>query len=149
VPGTAVYLTSDPSIVPSALFHNLKHFKVMHARTAFLNVVNEDVPRIEPEHRMQVAELASGVFSITLRFGFREEPDISAALADAAQHGIELDPMTTTYFVARSTHRRWSRRTRGLALCDLFLDDAAIRKRRQLLQFARESRGRAWTQVML
>ena len=103
VPGTAVYLTSDPSIVPSALFHNLKHFKVMHARTAFLNVVNEDVPRIEPEHRMQVAELASGVFSITLRFGFREEPDISAALADAAQHGIELDPMTTTYFVARST----------------------------------------------
>ena len=28
--GTAVYLTSEPSLVPSALFHNLKHYKVMH-----------------------------------------------------------------------------------------------------------------------
>jgi KUP system potassium uptake protein len=103
VAGTAVYLTSDPSMVPSALFHNLKHFKVMHARTAFLNVVNEDVPRIESEHRMQVGEIAPGIFSITLHFGFREEPDVSAALADAAHFGIELNPMTTTYFVARST----------------------------------------------
>ncbi|MEN9453117.1 MAG: hypothetical protein RLZZ369_2176, partial [Pseudomonadota bacterium] len=35
VEGTAVYLTSDQTIVPSALFHNLKHYKVMHAQTVF------------------------------------------------------------------------------------------------------------------
>ena len=32
VSGTAVYLTSEPTLVPSALFHNLKHYKVI-ART--------------------------------------------------------------------------------------------------------------------
>ena len=47
VAGTAVYLTADPTMVPSALFHNLKHFKVLHERTLFLHVVTADVPYIE------------------------------------------------------------------------------------------------------
>lgn len=103
VAGTAVYLTSDPTLVPSALFHNLKHFKVMHARTVFLNVVNENVPRIDPAQRMQVAELAAGVYSMAVRFGFREEPDLTRAMESAEDHGLDLDPMTTTFFVARAT----------------------------------------------
>ena len=103
VAGTAVYLTSDPTLVPSALFHNLKHFKVMHERTIFLNVVNEDVPRIDPSQRMQLSQLADGVFGMAVRFGFREEPDLTHALEGAADFGIELDTMTTTFFVARST----------------------------------------------
>ncbi len=44
VPGTAVYLTSDTELVPSALFHTLKHFKVMHEQIGFLHIVTEDVP---------------------------------------------------------------------------------------------------------
>ena len=103
VAGTAVYLTSDPTLVPSALFHNLKHFKVMHARTIFLNVINEDVPRIDPTQRMKVTELTAGVYSMTVRFGFREEPDLTQTLESAANFGIDLESMSTTYFVARST----------------------------------------------
>jgi len=103
VAGTAVYLTSDPTLVPSALFHNLKHFKVMHEYTVFLNVVNEDVPYIVPTQRMQVTEIAAGVYRLAVRFGFREEPDLSRALESAADHGLDLDPMTTSFFVARST----------------------------------------------
>ncbi len=103
VAGTAVYLTSDPTLVPSALFHNLKHFKVMHERTIFLNVVNEDVPHIDPAQRMQFSELATGVYGMAVHFGFREEPDLTRALEGAADFGIELDAMSTTYFVARST----------------------------------------------
>jgi KUP system potassium uptake protein len=103
VPGTAVYLTSDPTLVPSALFHNLKHFKVMHERMVFLNVVNEDVPRIDPALRIRLVELAPGIYRMAVRFGFREEPDLVRALAGAKDLGIDLDEMTTTYFVARST----------------------------------------------
>ena len=29
-PGTAVFLTSDPDVAPSALLHNLKHNNVLH-----------------------------------------------------------------------------------------------------------------------
>jgi KUP system potassium uptake protein len=103
IAGTAVYLTSDPTIVPSALFHNLKHFKVMHERTVFLNVRIEDAPRISPAERLEVACPVPGVWQVTLRFGFREEPDIPAALAEALGPGLPLEPLATTYFVARSS----------------------------------------------
>jgi KUP system potassium uptake protein len=101
--GTAVYLTSDPDMVPSALFHNLKHYRVLHERNVFLHVINEDVPRVAPDQRLQVVELAPGFHSVDVHFGFREEPDVPLALEDASRHGLDLDPMTTTFFVARST----------------------------------------------
>jgi KUP system potassium uptake protein len=102
VSGTAIYLTADPSIVPSALFHNLKHFKVLHEQTLFLHVVTADVPYIEPEQRLKVALLAPGMYNIALHFGFRQEVDVPAALKGLAAHGVELEPMCTTFFIARS-----------------------------------------------
>jgi len=102
VPGTAVYLTADPTMVPSALFHNLKHFKVLHEQTLFLHVVTADVPYIERKHRLQVSQLAPGMYNVALHFGFRQEVDIPAALEDLKAHGIELEPMSTTFFIARS-----------------------------------------------
>ncbi|NTV10947.1 MAG: potassium transporter Kup, partial [Zoogloea sp.] len=102
VAGTAVYLTSDPEIVPSALFHNLKHYKVMHERTVFLHVVNEHIPWVDEDGRLEVIELAPDIYRVAVRFGFREEPDVPAALGGALRHGLDLSPMTTTYFVARS-----------------------------------------------
>jgi len=103
VPGTAVYLTSDPAMVPSALFHNLKHYKVMHDRTVFLHVVTEDVPRVDPQNRTRFERLGPSIFSIAVHYGFREEPNLPDALRGVSIPGLELDPMSTTYFVARST----------------------------------------------
>ncbi len=101
--GTAVYLTSDPTIVPSALFHNLKHYKVMHQQTVFLHVVNDNAPYVHDNERVTVVELAPGAFRVTVRFGFREEPDIPKALALITHPTLSLEPMSTTFFVARST----------------------------------------------
>jgi KUP system potassium uptake protein len=103
VAGTAVYLTSDPTIVPSALFHNLKHYKVMHRQTVFLHVLNDNAPYVRDEERAAVMELAPGAFTLSVRFGFREEPDIPAALSLLVHPTLSLEPMSTTYFVARST----------------------------------------------
>jgi KUP system potassium uptake protein len=103
VAGTAVYLTSDPTIVPSALFHNLKHYKVMHRQTVFLHVLNDNAPYIRSEERLAVKELAPGAFTLSVRFGFREEPNIPAALSLLSHPTLSLEPMSTTFFVARST----------------------------------------------
>ena len=106
VEGTAVYLTSDPTIVPSALFHNLKHFKVMHAQTVFLHVLNDNAPYVKEDERVHVMSLAEGVWQMSVRFGFREEPDIPEALRgmDPQQAPtLSLEPMRTTFFVARSS----------------------------------------------
>ncbi|MEI6413158.1 MAG: potassium transporter Kup [Pseudomonadota bacterium] len=102
VPGLAVYLTSDPELVPSALFHNLKHYKVLHEEIIFLHVVTENVPRIAPEKRIQTQALAPGLSAMAVHFGFREEPNLNTVLFDKS-HSLNMDPMTTSFFVARAT----------------------------------------------
>ena len=37
VPGTAVFLTSDPKSAPTALMHSLKHYKVLHEKNVILS----------------------------------------------------------------------------------------------------------------
>ena len=102
VSGTAVYLSSDPLLVPSALFHNLKHYHVLHERIILLHVLTEEVPYFNDSHRLAVVPSGPGLWSIRMHFGFREMPDVPAALVWAGEVGLEIDPMDTTYFIARS-----------------------------------------------
>ena len=53
VPGTAVFLTSDPSSAPTALLHSLKHYKVLHEKNVILTVETMDVPRAHAERSRQ------------------------------------------------------------------------------------------------
>ena len=102
VSGTAVYLSSDPTLVPSALFHNLKHYHVLHERIILLHVKTEEVPYFSDSQRLAVTNTGPGLWSICMHFGFREMPDVPAALAWATEMGVDIDPMDTTYFIARS-----------------------------------------------
>jgi KUP system potassium uptake protein len=102
VAATAVYLSSDPLLVPSALFHNLKHYHVLHERIILLHVRTEEVPYFADSQRLAIHSGGHGLWSFCLHYGFRETPDIPAALARAAEMGVDIDPMTTTYFIARS-----------------------------------------------
>ena len=103
VPGTAIYLTSDLSLVPSALFHSLRHFKVMHEQTIFLHVVTEEIPYVAEVDRLVVEKLADTVFSVKVSFGFREDPNILQVMDKLPDVGITFNPMLTTYFVTRSS----------------------------------------------
>lgn len=102
VSGTAIYLTADPQFVPSALFHNLKHFKVLHEQTLFVHVVTEDVPHIAKQDRLEVRKLAPGMYDIALHFGFRQEIDIPFELEGLSKRGVRYEAMSATYFIARS-----------------------------------------------
>ncbi len=102
VSGTAIYLTSDPKFVPSALFHNLKHFKVLHEQTLFVHVVTADVPYISADKRLEIRQLAPGMYDIALNFGFRQEIDIPLELDNLTKHGLKFEAMSATYFIARS-----------------------------------------------
>ncbi len=46
VPGTAVFLTSDPQSAPTALMHSLKHYKVLHEQNVVLSVVTAQHPTV-------------------------------------------------------------------------------------------------------
>jgi KUP system potassium uptake protein len=102
VPGTAVFMYSDPRATPPALLHNLKHNKVLHERVVFLVVDTANVPHVDPE-RALVEDLGNGFYRVTLRFGFMEEPNVPRALAALAPQGLEFKHLETTYFLGRET----------------------------------------------
>src|SRR3546814_3519677 len=54
VPGTAIFMTADPGVVPHALMHNLKHNKVLHERNVFLTVETLSTPYSAPGERLKM-----------------------------------------------------------------------------------------------
>lgn len=103
VPGTAVFMTSSPNGVPHALLHNLKHNKVLHERIFLVTVRIEDVPYIAADQRETIRDYGSGFYRIVFRYGFMEEIDIPAALAQIKGCGPACKSMDTSFFLARQT----------------------------------------------
>lgn len=103
VPGTAIFLTSDPEVAPAALMHNLKHNKVLHERIILVSVRTEEVPRVAPAARCETEKLSEDFTRITLHFGFMESPRVPAALASLRKSGLKFDIMTTSFFLGRRT----------------------------------------------
>ena len=62
VKGTAVFLTSDPSFVPTALLHNLKHNKVLHEHNVILTIETAQTPRVDLAERVQDGKHQRQVF---------------------------------------------------------------------------------------
>ncbi len=103
VPGTAVFLNSDPEGTPIALLHNLKHNRVLHETNVFLTVETDEIPHVAQEDRLKVEKLAPGFWRARVLYGFMEDPDVPAALAGAKEQGLELDPRMATYFLSRNS----------------------------------------------
>jgi KUP system potassium uptake protein len=104
VAGTAVFLTAQRDIVPTALLHNLKHNKVLHARNILLTVESMNVPVVPAAQRMEIEALNPAFHRVTVRYGFMQTPDVPLALmrSEAAQP-LGLNPMDTTYYASRET----------------------------------------------
>ncbi|WP_147653620.1 potassium transporter Kup [Vulcaniibacterium gelatinicum] len=104
VPGTAVFLTADKTVVPHALLHNLKHNKVLHERNVLLTVETLNVPYAPQDKRLKIESIGENFYRVLVRFGFMETPDVPLALMRSCdQGGIHFDPMDTTYFASRET----------------------------------------------
>jgi len=101
VSGTAVFLTSDAEVAPSALMHNLKHNKVLHERVFIVSVNTEPTPRVTPDKRYEIEKLSDDFTKVTLHFGFMESPRVPAALATMRKAGLKFDIMTTSFFLGR------------------------------------------------
>jgi KUP system potassium uptake protein len=103
VPGTAVFLASEPAITPNAMMHNLKHNKVLHAQNLFVHVRHHEVPWIGFDQRVKVESLGRDCWAVTLNFGFKNEPDVPEALKLLEERGVHLEEMETSYFLSRDT----------------------------------------------
>ncbi|MCH2221037.1 MAG: potassium transporter Kup, partial [Dechloromonas sp.] len=103
VPGTAVFMTPSPENVPHALLHSLKHYKALHEQVVILSVQVFDVPYVPDVDRVEVKRLHGNFSQVTVQYGFKDEPDIPAALSMCAEAGLQLDMMDTSFFLGRET----------------------------------------------
>lgn len=103
VDGTAVFLTSEVGTVPNAMLHNLKHNKVLHRHNLFVTVRNHEVPWIEVDKRVEIDALDHDCWQVVIHYGFKDDPDVPAALAQIRSRGCEFEAMTTSYFLSRDT----------------------------------------------
>ena len=101
VPGTAVFLTSDPQSAPTAMMHSLKHYKVLHQQNVILTVVTAPQPFVSDEDRVKMEQVNDLFMRVSLTFGYMESPNIPKALAICRKQGWKFDIMSTSFFLSR------------------------------------------------
>jgi KUP system potassium uptake protein len=111
IPGTAIFMTRDLAHVPLALLHALKHYKVLHQRVVMMQVETEDVPHVPEEQRLEIGELGNGFYTIRLRYGFMDQPNVVRALAQCRIGGLRFNLMETSFIIGREKLRPRPRRT--------------------------------------
>jgi KUP system potassium uptake protein len=103
VPGTAVFMTAQPTGTPPALAHNLRYNKVLHEHVVVLTVATAQVPHVPSEERASVQSIGHGLFNVRIQYGFMEDPNVPEALLEARELGLPVDVDDVTYFLGRET----------------------------------------------
>lgn len=103
VPGTAIFMTSNPMAVPYALLHNLKHNRILHERVVLLTIHTEEIPHVPEAGRLKVEPLGEGFYQLHVNYGFMDDPDIPAALTKTSHPDLSFNMMETSFFLNRET----------------------------------------------
>jgi KUP system potassium uptake protein len=103
VTGTAVFMNSNPTGVPHAMLHNLMHNKVLHERVIVVSVQMFDVPYVPEIDRVEVRKLKGDFYTVVVQYGFKDDPDIPAALVLCGEQGLQFEMMETSFFLGRET----------------------------------------------
>ena len=99
VPGTAVYFTSDPDVIPITLLVNAKHNHILHEQIVFVTISTEQLPRIGAADRLEVAHPAPGFVRLVAHYGFMQTPHMPSLIKLAIQQEVFDDDSQFTYFV--------------------------------------------------
>ncbi|HUA45407.1 MAG TPA: KUP/HAK/KT family potassium transporter [Solirubrobacteraceae bacterium] len=109
VRNVAIYLSPGKETTPLALKADVEHHGVFHDKVLIVSIESVSVPHVDEQDRFLVETLGSGLFKIlhvTLRTGYRDTPNVPAALALARKRGLlmrNLDLEHASYFVSRMT----------------------------------------------
>jgi KUP system potassium uptake protein len=103
VPGTAVFMTSNPDGAPPVLLHHFKHNKVLHEKVVMLSVQTRHVPEVNAAERIETRELGEGFSQVTATYGFMETPNVIDVLKLARAHGLAVDVEGASFYLGRET----------------------------------------------
>jgi len=105
VKGHAVYLGHHAGNAPMALHATLDQLHELHERVAVVTVETTDAAHVPERSRVVFDELGhpnDGISHLTLRFGYKDIPNVPHALELARTKSPEVDfnPYTATYFIS-------------------------------------------------
>jgi KUP system potassium uptake protein len=104
VPGTAVFMTSNPKGAPSVLLHHFKHNKMLHEQVILLAIATQQIPEVKRSERLaEITDLGQGFWRVTASYGFMQTPNVLEVLDLCASKGLVTDKNDTSFFLGRET----------------------------------------------
>ena len=102
VGGVGVFLASADQGVPPILVHLVERTRSLHKTIVLLTVVTTESPKVENRDRLRVEEIDHGFWRMHVYYGFKQQPDVPAALSLASRRKVlDIDVEDVTYYLAR------------------------------------------------
>jgi KUP system potassium uptake protein len=104
VPGTGIFMSSNPKYAPPILVHLIEREPALHEQVILLTILTDSSPQVPASQRLETRPLGDGIYQVIARFGFMQASDVPATIQEAAQVlGITVDGETSTYYLGRET----------------------------------------------
>ena len=103
VPGTAIFMTAQPTGTPAALIHNLRYNKMLHEQVVVLTVATVPTPHVVLDERVTVQPMGACIYNARIQYGFMEDPDVPEVLGHLRAAGVPIDEDDVTFFLGRET----------------------------------------------
>lgn len=104
VPGTAVFMTSNPRGAPPVLLHHFKHNKMLHEQVILLSIATQHIPDVPRSERIkELNDLGHGFWQVSASYGFMQTPNVLEVLEHCALKGLVTSKTDTSFFLGRET----------------------------------------------
>jgi KUP system potassium uptake protein len=104
VPGAAVFLTRAADGTPPVMLWHVAHNRALQKQLFVLRLQTLSVPRISPDKRFAVTQLADDFWRIDVQYGFMDHPNIPEVLTEVnIQDHCAIDVTELTYYIGRAT----------------------------------------------
>lgn len=102
IDGTAIFMTSNPRVLPPALKHHFIHNQVLHRQVILLSIVTTDFPFMPMRSAVECRSCGDGFYEVIATFGFMQTPKVERILRLLRlQANLQTDENKTTYYLGR------------------------------------------------
>lgn len=100
-PGTAIYMSSNPTGTPPALVKNMKHNRVLHKQIVVLSIIFTKVPHMNLEESITIENPTDGFYRVMAPYGFMDNANIQQIIDVLNRKGVQIKLEKTTFFLGR------------------------------------------------
>ena len=100
-PGVAAFLTRLEDRTPPLMTQYVRLTGSLQQTVVALTLSFEEMPRVAPERRADFSKLAEDFWRVNLRYGYMEDPDLGAGLAELEGFDRKVDLSDALFFGTR------------------------------------------------